>query len=93
MSKSLIYIIIVAVPVILFGPIIFFIATSSRKNVLGKMINDMNDVVNENEDILKNLSTKSANISKEGIEIKARAIKDGLTEEKFFCKNCRSMYR
>ena len=93
MSENLIYIIIVAVPIILFGPIIFFIATSSRKKEMGKIINDINDIVNENEDVLKNLSTKSANIAKDGIEIKARAIKDGFTKETFFCKNCRRVYR
>lgn len=54
------------------------IAVKSGKNIL--------DV---NEGALTDMATKSANISKEGIEISARAIKKGFTEEdKEYCKHC-----
>lgn len=88
MNKTLIGFIFILFVGVTFSTIIFYIATFSRKKSLGRIINDMDDLINENEDILKNLSTKSANIEKEGIEIRARAIKDGFTKEKTYCKHC-----
>ena len=41
-----------------------------------------------NEELLKEISTKSANFSKEGIEIKARAMKDGFGATTNYCSNC-----
>ena len=88
MSENIIKILIIAFPILFFVTFIYFIATTSRKKTMNKMIKDMKDIISSNEDDLKEISTKSANISKDGIEIKARAIKDGLTKEKKFCKYC-----
>ena len=61
---------------------------------IGKTAGDVgvkvaNGVVTANEETLKNLSTTSANINKEGIAITAKAIKDGLTkEDTIYCKHC-----
>ena len=61
---------------------------------IGKTAGDVgvkvaNGVVTGNEETLKNLSTTSANIKKEGIAITAKAIKDGLTkEDTIYCKHC-----
>lgn len=88
MSENIIKILIIAFPILFFGTFIYFIATTSRKKTMNKMIKDMKDIISSNEDDLKEISTKSANISKDGIEIKARAIRDGLTKEKNFCKHC-----
>lgn len=61
---------------------------------IGKTAGDVgvkvaNGVVTGNEETLKNLSTTSANINKEGIAITAKAIKDGLTkEDTIYCKHC-----
>ena len=51
-------------------------------------INIKNEILNKNEDKLKEMSTKEANISKDNIKIKARAIKDGLTKDEIYCKYC-----
>lgn len=46
------------------------------------------NILDRNEDKLREMSIREANISKESTEIKARAIKDGLTKDKMFCKYC-----
>ncbi len=52
------------------------------------MLKHTKDIVDSNEELLKELSTKSANISKDAIEIKARAVKSGFTTGEMFCKHC-----
>ena len=42
----------------------------------------------ENEDIMSSNERRKANIKKEGIEVTARAIKDGLTSNKIYCRYC-----
>lgn len=88
MNENIIKIIIIVFPIVLFMPIIYFIATSSRKKEMTKIIKYTKDIISSNEDDLREISTKTANISKDGIEITARAIKDGLIKEKNFCKHC-----
>lgn len=51
-------------------------------------INSRKNILDANEDTLRDITTRSANINKEGIEITARAIKDGLTGTTIFCKHC-----
>lgn len=85
MNESLIKIIIVAFPIILFAPIIYFIATTSRKKEMGKITKD---VISTHEDDLREILTKSANIAKDGFEITATSIKNGFINEKQFCKYC-----
>lgn len=43
--------------------------------------------MDNNEETLKELSKRKANIEKENIEIKMKAVKDGLTKS-MFCKYC-----
>lgn len=88
MNENLIKIIIIAFPIIIFAPIIYFIATTSRKKEMGKIIKDTKYVISSHEDDLREISTKSANIYKDGIEITAKAIKNGFINEKQFCKHC-----
>lgn len=45
-------------------------------------------MIHENEDVLKDIATRSANVHKEGIEITAKAIKDGLSDATIYCKHC-----
>lgn len=47
-----------------------------------------NEILDENEEILKDNARKRANIKKEEIKITAKAIKEGLTSDKNFCKYC-----
>lgn len=45
-------------------------------------------MLHENEDALKDIATRNAKINKEGIEITAKAIKDGLSGSTIYCKHC-----
>ena len=45
------------------------------------------NIMDNNEETLKELSKRKANIEKENIEIKMKAVKDGLTKS-MFCKYC-----
>lgn len=62
------------------------------EKTFNRQIKVVKNVIDENEDSLRDIETKKANISSEGIEIKARAIKRGFSEEskqdEKFCKNC-----
>ena len=51
-------------------------------------INIKKNILDENEETLKDLSTREANIGKEKIRITAKAIKDGLVDNKIYCKHC-----
>ena len=64
--------------------------------MLKKTINMEKKILDENENDLRDISTRSANIEREAIEIRARAVKDGFTngEEKAdnkYCKYCNTL--
>jgi len=72
---------------------VFSIITSSnpkvRAKTMEKQMKAVKYMMDENEDVLKEMATQSAEISSEGIEIKARAMKKGFeNEEEMFCKHC-----
>lgn len=46
-------------------------------------------ILDENEEDLMDMATREANISKEAIKTKARAVKEGFTSDDFvYCKHC-----
>ena len=49
------------------------------------------NIMDENEDVLRDLSTREAEIAKDKIEITARAIRDGLSGKQIYCKHCGQM--
>lgn len=51
-------------------------------------INAEKEVLDNREDIMKENVIRKANINKEGIEIATTAIKNGLSNNKIFCKYC-----
>lgn len=51
-------------------------------------VNAEKEILDNNEEIMKNNVTRKANINKEGIEITAKAIKEGLINNKVYCKYC-----
>lgn len=51
-------------------------------------LNAEKEILDNNEEIMKDNVTRKANINKEGIEITAKAIKEGLTNNKVYCKYC-----
>lgn len=62
------------------------------KNILSTSksieVNAEKEMLDNNEEIMKDNITKKANINKEGIEITAKAIKKGLSNNKVYCKYC-----
>lgn len=54
----------------------------------GAVIRGKKKTLDENEDVLREMATKEANISKEKIETTVRAIKKGFTDETMYCKHC-----
>lgn len=72
--------------------VLIVIAIKSNPKNKNSFFNDsigmLKRMMDENEDVLREMSTKSADISSKGIEIKARAIKKGLSGEVIFCKYC-----
>lgn len=53
-------------------------------------VNTKENILNQHEDTLKDTTRREANIRKEGVEITARAIKEGLNSsgKKGYCKHC-----
>ena len=51
-------------------------------------VNAEKEILDNNEEIMKDNVTRKANINKAGIEITAKAIKEGLTNNKVYCKYC-----
>ena len=45
-------------------------------------------IMDEHEDTIRDLNTREAKTKKDGIEITARAVRDGLMGEKQYCKHC-----
>ena len=64
----------------------------SLNKMMQKQIKTMKNVLDENEEDLREISSKSAEINSSGVEITARAIKKGFTEteknDTIFCKHC-----
>ena len=63
----------------------------SIKDVANLGINIKENILNENEDSLKNMSKKEAEIAGEKIKIYASSIKEGLSQNKVYCKHCGSL--
>lgn|SRR5574344_1062123 len=51
-------------------------------------VNMKKNMLDQNEDILKDMATREANIEKDAIEIKAKAVKEGLKKDSIYCKHC-----
>ena len=59
-----------------------------RAKFMGHQLKSTKYMLDQNEELLKELNTKSANVSKEGIEIKARAMKNGFGPATNYCSSC-----
>ena len=54
-----------------------------------KNYNQINSIIDENEDDIRHVVSKSADMSKDAITTTTRAIKKGLTEDdSIYCKHC-----
>ncbi len=54
----------------------------------GTVINVKKNIIDDNEDSLKEISKKEGELAGIGIEKKARAVKEGLLEDEIYCKHC-----
>ena len=87
---------IIVIAVLACSIIIFVILSLFSPRVQGKMMKTTaktgtiaeKEILDENEDIMSSNERRKANIKKEGIEVTARAIKDGLTSNKIYCRYC-----
>ena len=62
---------------------------NSLSDLAGTALDIKKNILNENEDTLKEMYTKEAEIAKEGLKIKTSAIKEGLSGTKnIYCKHC-----
>lgn len=75
---------------------VIFVATSGAKDyekMLTKYgnaaVRAQNNIVKNNEDILKETANKTADINKEAVKTIAHSIKEGFTNDNsFYCKHC-----
>ena len=86
--------IIIAILIITF--IIFIISKNSFNNkgmtkLLKNAIETEKSILDSNEEALKEIAKKSAIIEKEALKIKASAIKEGILENKTYCKYCKEV--
>lgn len=51
-------------------------------------INVEKEILDNNEETMRENATRKANINKKGIEITTNAIKEGLNGSKIYCKHC-----
>ena len=90
--ETLIIIGIILLCVILF---IAIVSESSYKGIekqltkMGKAVaNAQKNILDENEEVLKETANKNADINKEAVKSMASAVKDGFSEGEIYCKHC-----
>lgn len=89
-------ILIGVIVIFLFLFIVYFVVGTSQKG-MEKMITKygniaakaQNNIITNNEEILKDTANKSANIHKDAVKTIAHSVKEGLTDNnKVYCKYC-----
>lgn len=59
------------------------------EEMMTNMINTKNNVINKNEETLRNIANKTADINKDAVKSTASAVKEGFSNEAtVFCKHC-----
>ena len=80
------------VGIIMIMVIVSMSGTKGMSKMMKRAIKMEKNILSENEEELKDIYTRSANIEKEAIEIKAKAVKDGFAkksaEDSKYCKYC-----
>ena len=82
------YIIFISVLIMQIFVLVIFFTPKLRAKFMGHQLKSAKYMMEQNEELLKELSTKSANLSKDGIKIKAEAIKEGFSMDSIYCKHC-----
>ncbi|MBR6800558.1 MAG: hypothetical protein IKM61_02260 [Eubacteriaceae bacterium] len=85
-------IMMVIFPFLFFGILFFNIASMVSPKFRGKMmsrdIRAKKYMMEESRDDMKDIADMSADAGKEAITTVVRAVKDGISEDKIFCKYC-----
>ena len=78
--------------------LVIMLSPKARGKMMGRQIKAAKYMLDENEETLRDMATRTANISKEGVKITTKALKDGFTDDGFsstsssnygyYCKNC-----
>ena len=80
------------VPILVFGGFIFTFAMAFspklRSKVMSRQLKAHKYMLDENEDILRELNKRGANIEREGIKIRTSAIKEGFNQDTCYCSSC-----
>ena len=88
-------IIVIIIPIIAVCIFIFTFLLMINPKLRGKMmsrqIKAAKYMMDESEQDLKELATKSANIAKDGVKITSGAVKDGFSSWDNYCKHCGAM--
>lgn len=80
--SNILFIIVPIIMIVIFGFMIaLFFSPRLRAKLMGVQIKTMKHVITDNEQDLKDISLKSAEISEKGIEKVARTVKKGLTTD------------
>ena len=82
------HIIFISVLIMQIFVLVIFFNPKLRAKFMGHQLKSTKYMMEQNEELLKELSTKSANLSKDGIKIKAGAVKEGFSVDSIYCKHC-----
>lgn len=82
----------IIIPIVAIGIFIFtflmMISPKLRGKLMSRQIKAAKYMMDESEEDLKELATKSANIAKDGVKITSGAVKDGFSSWDNYCKHC-----
>ena len=79
---------IIVAPCVIIFVILMIVSPKFRAKFMAHQIKAQKYMLEENEEMLKDINRKTANISKDGVEITARAVKKGFSGETNYCKHC-----
>lgn len=68
--------------------IAMFVSPKLRGKMMSNQIKANKYAVEESKEDIESISTNMADATKDGVEITARAVKEGFKEESIFCKHC-----
>lgn len=87
----MIYLIFTIAILIFILTFVLMFSSKAKGKLLSNQIKAMKYMMDESKDDIENISTNMADATKDGVEITARAIKKGFTEEEgIYCKYCGS---
>ena len=85
----MIFIVTVIALLIIVLTFVFMFSPKARGKMMSQQVKSMRNMMDESKDDIQNIYTNMADATKDGIEITARALKKGFTEDEgIYCKHC-----